>query len=97
MEEKKISRQDPTTEYILPYKDTDGPFAVDVYELSGRMAYPWQRGVIFDILAKDPDGMWTHMKFGYAVPRQNGKNEILVMRELIGLVSGERILHTRIW
>src|SRR5690625_3786486 len=34
------------------------------------------------------------MNFGYAVPRQNGKNEIIAIRELIGLEKGERILHT---
>src|SRR5690625_5979243 len=34
------------------------------------------------------------MQYGYAVPRQNGKNEIIAIRELKGLFDGERILHT---
>ena len=38
--------------------------------------------------------MWIHTKFGYAVPRQNGKGEILIIRELYGLAIGEHILHT---
>lgn len=35
-----------------------------------------------------------HTKFGYAVPRRNGKNEIAAIRELYGLQQGESILHT---
>ena len=35
-----------------------------------------------------------HTKFGYSVPRRNGKNEVVAMRELYGLVMGESILHT---
>ena len=49
---------------------------------------------MMDIMAVDDDGQWVHMKYGYSIPRRNGKSEILVMRELWGLVNGERILHT---
>ena len=34
------------------------------------------------------------MKFGFSVPRQNGKNEVVAIRELDGLKKGEKILHT---
>src|SRR5690625_5918851 len=34
------------------------------------------------------------MNFGFSVPRQNGKNEVIAIRELFGLKNGERILHT---
>src|SRR5690606_25898679 len=46
------------------------------------------------ILAINTEGLWTHMTFGFSVPRQNGKNEIVAIRELFGLFEGERILHT---
>ena len=46
------------------------------------------------ILAVNEDGLWVHMEFGYSVPRQNGKNEIVAMRELYALNQGERVLHT---
>lgn len=46
------------------------------------------------ILAVNDDGLWVHMEFGYSVPRQNGKNEIVAMRELYALKQGERVLHT---
>jgi hypothetical protein len=45
-------------------------------------------------MAINDDGLWTHTKYGYSVPRRNGKNEIVAMRELYGLLNGEKILHT---
>lgn len=47
-----------------------------------------------DILAYNEDGLWVHTKFGYSVPRRNGKNEIVAIREMYGLKNGEKILHT---
>lgn len=94
MEKTRSARQEPTASFILPYEKTDGQAAVDLYELTGRQALPWQRALIYDILAQNEFGKWTHMKYGYEVPRQNGKGEILIMRELYGLAIGERILHT---
>ena len=34
------------------------------------------------------------MKYGYSVPRRNGKSEILIMRAFWGLANGERVLYT---
>src|SRR5699024_1374772 len=40
-------------------------------------------------------GRWAALTCGIAVPRQNGKNALLEIRELFGMVGrGERILHT---
>lgn len=40
-------------------------------------------------------GRWASLTCGIAVPRQNGKNALLEIRELYGMVAlGERILHT---
>lgn len=90
----RSGRQEPTTSFVLPYRQTDGDTAIDLYELTGRTALPWQKNLIYDILGRNEDGLWTHLQFGYEVPRQNGKGEILMMRELYGLAVGERILHT---
>ena len=49
---------------------------------------------MYDILAVNEEGLWVHTKYGYAVPRRNGKNEIVAMREIYGLTHGEKILHT---
>src|SRR5690625_256379 len=93
-EEVRIGEQTPTRSLILPYDKSLGDEAIELYEKSGRTAFDWQRFIINAILAKNDDGLWTHMQFGYAVPRQNGKNEIAAIRELKGLEDGERILHT---
>lgn len=84
----------PTQAVILPFEKSKGSEAVGLYEESKRTAQDWQRLLLNDIMACDPDGIWIHQKFGYEVPRQNGKGEILVMREFWGLVNGERICHT---
>lgn len=90
----RSGRQEPTTSFILPYRQTDGDTAIELYELTGRTALDWQKSLIYDILARNENGLWTHIRFGYEVPRQNGKGEILLMRELYGLAVGERIMHT---
>ena len=94
MSEKRIGRQTPTQSVILPYYKTCGQTAIDRYNSSGRIAQEWQELMMSDLLAVNNDGLWTHTKFGYAVPRRNGKNEIVAIRELHGLETGEKILHT---
>src|SRR5690625_1043334 len=91
---KRIGSQTPTRSLILPYEKSLGDEAIELYEKSGRHAYDWQRFLVNAMMAINEDGLWTHMNFGYAVPRQNGKNEIIAIRELKGLFDGERILHT---
>lgn len=90
----RIGEQTPTKSLILPYDESMGDEAVELYEKSGRTAFDWQRFIVNAILAKNKEGLWTHMNFGYSVPRQNGKNEIVAIRERKGLEEGERILHT---
>lgn len=90
----RIGEQTPTRSLILPYDKSLGAEAITLYEKSGREAFDWQRFLIDAILAKNDQGLWVHMNFGYAVPRQNGKNEVVAIRELKGLEDGERILHT---
>ncbi|MGM9593135.1 MAG: terminase [Candidatus Onthomonas sp.] len=87
-------RQTPTQSVVLPYSETRGPEAVTLYNKTGRTAQEWQELLLYDILAVNGDGLWTHQKFGYSVPRRNGKNEVLTMRELYGLTRGEKICHT---
>ena len=87
-------RQTPTQSVVLPYTETLGQEAVARYNDTGRTAQEWQELLLCDLLAVNEDGLWTHTKFGYSVPRRNGKNEIVAMRELYGLERGEHILHT---
>lgn len=91
---KRIGRQKPTKSKILPFKKTLSNEAIELYQKSKRTAYEWQKNLLDAILAVNDEGLWVHMKFGFSVPRQNGKNEVVAMRELAGLEKGERILHT---
>lgn len=91
---KRIGRQTPTQSLILPYEKSLADEAIELYKKSRRDAYEWQEHLLNAILAVNEDGLWVHMKFGFSVPRQNGKNEVVAMREFIGLQKGEKILHT---
>lgn len=94
MADKRIGSQTPSQSFILSYSHSKGTEAVDIYESSGRTAYDWQKLLEENMMAVNDDGLWTHQIFGYEVPRQNGKGEVLAMRELWGLLNGENIIHT---
>lgn len=65
-----------------------------MYNKSGRTAQEWQELMLYDIMAVDNEGLWKHMKFGWSIPRRNGKSELLIMRAIYGLQNGERVLYT---
>lgn len=90
----ELGRQTPTKSVVLPYTETKGQEAIDLYNGTGRTAQEWQALLVYDLLALDGDGLYIHSKFGYSVPRRNGKNEVVAIRELYALRSGERVLHT---
>lgn len=92
--EARRGSQTPSRSVILPYTESLGEEACGVYAKTGRTAQEWQSNLLSAIMAENADGLWTHTKFGYAVPRRNGKNEVVAMRELWGLQKGEHILHT---
>lgn len=94
MAEIRLGRQTPTVSAVLPYTESKGQEAVDLYNKSGRTAQEWQALMLYDIMALDDSGLWLHMKFGWSIPRRNGKSEILIMRSLYGVTHGEKILYT---
>lgn len=94
MNEKRIGRQTPTRSYFVPYEKTKGKEASDYYRRTKNNPHEWQSLLLNDIMAVNEDGLWTHSKVGYSVSRRNGKNEVVAMRELWGLLNGEHILHT---
>lgn len=91
---ERIGRQTPTQSVVIPYSLTKGPEAAELYAKSKRKLHPWQELQIFDVMAVGEDGLWVHTKYGLAVPRRNGKNEVIIARELWGLLHGEKIMHT---
>ena len=55
MSDVRKGRQIPTNEVILPYVNSHGIEAIDLYEKSGRSAQEWQQLLINDILAYNDD------------------------------------------
>lgn len=90
----KVGNQIPTVSHILEYSKSLGDEAVQLYDMSGNTCQEWQALMLSDIMAINDDGLWMHTRFGFSVPRRNGKTEILTQREMWGLFTGEHILHT---
>lgn len=90
----RVGNQLPTHSVVIPYTQTKGEDALHLYRGTGREPQEWQSLIVNDILAVNDDKLWTHPKFGYSVPRRNGKGEILTIREMYGLEIGEHICHT---
>lgn len=94
MADTRYGSQTPTTTVVLPYSETKGKEAIALYGKTGSSLYPWQENLLKDILAIGANGLWVHMKYGYAVSRRNGKSETVNARILWGLENGEKIIYT---
>ncbi len=98
--EKKQKRQlkgnqKPNIRVAPDYAKTVGASAGEMAAICGLKPDPWQLDILKDWLAVDDEGVYTSSICGLSVPRQNGKNALLEMRELYGAWAlGEKILHT---
>ena len=90
----KKGNQTPTKSFIIDYNNSKYLEAKELYEKTEKTCYEWQENLLKPIMAVEEDGLWTHQKFGYSVPRRNGKTEIVYMVELWALHQGFNILHT---
>jgi hypothetical protein len=93
----RIGVQSPRVE-LVPRTGIGNADADDAGFLAAKYGldpFDWQHHVLEGWLGTRPDGRWAATRCGLAVPRQNGKNACLEMRQLYGmLVLGERFLHT---
>lgn len=90
-----IGNQKPTFKSVPAYKETLGDLAGELAGAYGLSPDEWQQDILDDWLAIDEDGHYICQECSLMVPRQNGKNGLLEMRELYGLLVGhEKILHT---
>lgn len=94
MAETKKGRQTPTQSVVIPYSETLGEESITLYASTGNNLLEWQQLLECDIMAVNNEGLWVHQKYGYSVPRRNGKSENVLARCLWGLKNGERILYT---
>lgn len=74
---------------------SDGDDAARFAGTYGLTPDEWQKNVLDVWLTRSDKDMFVCTSCGLSVPRQNGKNALLEMRELYGLCAiGEKILHT---
>lgn len=72
-----------------------GDLASELAADYGLVPDEWQETVLEDWLSADRSDKWKYLNCGLTVPRQNGKNALLEIRELFGMVGlGETILHS---
>lgn len=89
--------QRPRWQHLPPGKvSSAGGEAVALAKSVGLILDPWQAWVLDEACAEDRDGRWCASTVGLIVPRQNGKNEILVAHQLacLFLWDVELIVHS---
>ncbi len=92
---RKYGKQTPRIKYVPDYVYSDGADASSLFKCYRHPLDPWQEHVIKDWLGRDENDKLVATICGVSIPRQNGKNELLAVRELYGIVTtGEKILHT---
>ena len=89
--------QQPRVELAPLFHSSVGEDAVSwCREVAGMTLFPWQNHVLEQSLSRRENGKWAAPDVGVVVPRQNGKGEIIIARELFGLfmLGEKKILHT---
>ena len=86
----------PRVCWVPDAPETLGREAVVFARRVGMTLDPEQELMLASMLGVRADGRWQTREVGFHVPRQNGKGEVLLARELFGLVElGERlVIHT---
>lgn len=88
-----LGDQAPRVSNYPAFSSSSGAEAIELAESAGVFLFPWQKHVIEVMLGERADGKWSSYELGFLVARQNGKGEILLVRELAGLfLLGERLL-----
>lgn len=90
----RIGNQIPSQSVILPYFETHGPDAVELYEKCGVKLLEWQKLMLNHILAVNDEDLFIHQKFGMAIPRRNGKSEVSLAIMVYALYEGLRVVYT---
>jgi hypothetical protein len=88
-------QQAPRAAHIPPADWSHADDAAFLASSYGLTPDPWQFDVLTAWLGARANGRWSATTCGLSVPRQNGKNALLEIRELYGMVAlGEKFLHT---
>jgi hypothetical protein len=85
---------EPTFSRVPDGDETTGKEAVDLARAYGVPLDEWQADIVRGIL-RESGGGWSASQAGLVVGRQNGKGQILLALELVGLLLfAEQVLHT---
>lgn len=80
------------------YRDGDITLAektIALLDYYGIHLMPWQKATLRRWMAVDENGKWANADCGLAVPRQNGKTELIIARIIGGMVFlGEALVYT---
>ncbi len=96
-EQRVLGAQRPTRLSLPPaYSTAAGDEAVELCTAAGMVFDDWQSWSLRQGCATLDNGLWAAFEVGMLVSRQNGKNEILLGRQLAGLVHFHEslIIHT---
>jgi hypothetical protein len=90
-----LRRAQPRVRLAPRAPESDGDDACFLASSYGLTPDDWQEDILDDWLGRRRNGRWAAATCGLAVPRQNGKNGIIEVRELFGMIAlGEKFLHT---
>jgi hypothetical protein len=85
---------EPRIELVPEAAESSGPDMVELAGMFDLRLDPWQERVLTGAHGERPDGLHAAREVGCVVPRQNGKDEILIARTLGGLLILEEELIT---
>ncbi|WP_075691749.1 hypothetical protein [Corynebacterium sphenisci] len=90
-----VGRQTPTYLVAPLWTTTAADDAIDLAAVCGLDLLPWQQLVLRNALGERGD-RWAAFEVGLVLPRQNGKNVVLLARQLAGLFlfQEEQQVHT---
>lgn len=85
--------QTPSTSVVPKWHENHWQDVVELCEAYDLFLDPWQQNVLKAASGEDAFGRWSATRVGLSVARQQGKSELLVARELAGLLLyGEHLI-----
>ncbi len=90
----RFGSQRPQVAHLPPNRhSSSGLEAIEFARSVGLSLFPWQEWVLDQALSEDVNGKWSAFEVALILPRQNGKNEVLVALELAGIyLFGDRLI-----
>jgi hypothetical protein len=77
--------QVPRIRTVPPCESSTASEALDLCRHAGLTLDPWQEMVLAESLGETADHKWAAFECALCTPRQSGKNEVILAREIVGL------------